>query len=338
MVWGKLLGATAANWFGALVCLPVHRLAPWRGCMAPGQRLLYGVILLSLGVFAQAVALLSSLVLIRRQTGNWRLDTFLCQVAGIGAAFAYYSLWNSIRAFRAQRHGERRPGGAMPSPWAASIWCRCCCSWAGRWWAAGGRCAPSCASPMGPMSGWPIWPMSRSTAPALNPGSAADLLAQVRGVPAGTVPLALAGLTLLASTYGMVSWSPRIRCGCAGWASRCSAGRVYASLPGAGLLDAELCRQPGGGIGSGAVWAGTASLSLTVLAMLGFLTRDICIFLLARLLAGAKGDFAALAILAALYLMVPSLLWQAHLSFLLLPSGHDSCRCRCWRPGHKPLR
>ena len=98
MVWGKLFGATAANWFGALVCLPFILWPVWRDDGA-GAGLLYGVILLSLGVFAQAVALLSSLVLIRRQTGNWRLDTFLCQVAGIGAAFAYYSLWSSIRAF-----------------------------------------------------------------------------------------------------------------------------------------------------------------------------------------------------------------------------------------------
>ena len=80
MVWGKLFGATAANWFGALVCLPFI-LAPMAREAGITSALLYGVILLSLGIFAQAVALLSSLVLIRRQTGNWRLDTFLCQVA-----------------------------------------------------------------------------------------------------------------------------------------------------------------------------------------------------------------------------------------------------------------
>src|SRR5882757_10317865 len=99
MVWGKLFGATAANWFGALLCLPVILAPAWReqgGAFA----ITYGAILLALGVFAQGVALLSSLVLIRRNTGNWRLDTFLCQVAGIGAAFSYYSLWNSIPAFQ----------------------------------------------------------------------------------------------------------------------------------------------------------------------------------------------------------------------------------------------
>jgi len=91
MVWGKLFGATAANWFGALLCLPFIL---WPAVRDTGlvSALTYGVILLALGVFAQAVALLSSLVLIRRNTGNWRLDTFLCQVAGIVAAFTYYSL------------------------------------------------------------------------------------------------------------------------------------------------------------------------------------------------------------------------------------------------------
>jgi len=98
MMWGKLFGATAANWFGALLCLPLILAPAWReqGAFAA---ITFGVILLALGVFAQAVALLSSLVLIRRNTGNWRLDTFLCQVAGIAAAFAYYSLWSSIATF-----------------------------------------------------------------------------------------------------------------------------------------------------------------------------------------------------------------------------------------------
>src|ERR1044072_5490314 len=79
MVWGKLFGATAANWFGALLCLPFILLPAARDT-GLASALTYGVILLALGIFAQAVALLSSLVLIRRNTGNWRLDIFLCQV------------------------------------------------------------------------------------------------------------------------------------------------------------------------------------------------------------------------------------------------------------------
>jgi uncharacterized protein HemY len=70
----------------------------------------FGIILVALGLFAQAAALLSSLVLIRRNSGNWRLDTFLCQIAGIAAGFVYYSLWSSIEAF--ERTGTRTPAWA----------------------------------------------------------------------------------------------------------------------------------------------------------------------------------------------------------------------------------
>ena len=86
MMWGKLLGSTSANWFGGLICLPVILWAAWRDA-GPVPALSFGVILLALGLFAQGASLLSSLVLIRRNSGNWRLDTFLCQVAGIGAGF-----------------------------------------------------------------------------------------------------------------------------------------------------------------------------------------------------------------------------------------------------------
>src|SRR4029078_774779 len=84
--------------FGALLGVRVHMMHA-AGNAGPASAFTYGVILLSLGIFAQSVALLSSLVLIRRNTGNWRLDIFLCQVAGLGAAFTYYSLWSSVSAF-----------------------------------------------------------------------------------------------------------------------------------------------------------------------------------------------------------------------------------------------
>ncbi len=109
MMWGKLLGSTSANWFGGLLCLPVILWAAWRDA-GPLAAMSFGIILVALGLFAQAAALLSSLVLIRRNSGNWRLDTFLCQIAGIAAGFVYYSLWSSIEAF--ERTGTRTPAWA----------------------------------------------------------------------------------------------------------------------------------------------------------------------------------------------------------------------------------
>jgi hypothetical protein len=66
-------------------------------------------------------------------------------------------------------------------------------------------------------------------------------------------------------------------------------------------------------------WATVPEAALIMLAMLGFMTRDICIFLLARMFAGPKGDFAALGILAALYWLLPTLLRQANAAFLFMP-------------------
>jgi hypothetical protein len=102
MVWGKLLGATIHNWFGGLLSLVA---VLWYAAQSQGPvlALRYGLVLLLVALLAQAVALLSSLMLIRRNTGNWRLDTFLCQMAGILAGVAYYSLASSAAAF-AQSH------------------------------------------------------------------------------------------------------------------------------------------------------------------------------------------------------------------------------------------
>jgi hypothetical protein len=59
------------------------------------------------------------------------------------------------------------------------------------------------------------------------------------------------------------------------------------------------------------------------LAVLGFLVRDVAIFVLMRSLAGGKGDFAALALLAVLYFLAPVILQGVGLAgvqFLFVPS------------------
>src|SRR6185312_2426383 len=49
-----------------------------------------------------------------------------------------------------------------------------------------------------------------------------------------------------------------------------------------------------------AIWATNGLSALLVLAVLGFLTRDVAIFVMMQGRAGGKGDFAALGILGAL--------------------------------------
>ncbi|MEO8896035.1 MAG: hypothetical protein ABI450_09155, partial [Rhizomicrobium sp.] len=67
---------------------------------------------------------------------------------------------------------------------------------------------------------------------------------------------------------------------------------------------------------------GAVNFALAMLAMLGFLIRDVAIFVAMRALAGNKGDFAALAALGVLYLLLPMVLrglGLSSLAFLLTP-------------------
>jgi len=78
------------------------------------------------------------------------------------------------------------------------------------------------------------------------------------------------------------------------------------------------------GLALAVLWMPSPGGSLIVLAMLGFLTRDVAVFVLMRGQAGGKGDFAALAILGSLYLLLPTVLAGLNLrtlDFLFLPHG-----------------
>jgi hypothetical protein len=319
MVWGKLFGATAANWFGALVCLPFILAPVWQDD-GVGAALLYGVILLSLGVFAQAVALLSSLTLIYRQTGNWRLDTFLCQVAGIGAAFAYYSLWSSIRAFE-------KSGTATLFWWGheftlGSFHLVSLLLFLG--WALIG-CWRAMRSELRFANGPYVWLAYLAYVAIYSAGFESVIGAKLQGqfeVPAGSIPLALAGISLMALTYGMAFLEPKDPVRLRWMGDQVSNGRWYRAFLAADCWMLSYAVTLTAGLGLAALWAGAPPAALAVLAMLGFMTRDICIFLLGRMFAGPKGDFAALGILAALYLLLPTLLWRANAAFLLIPGPH----------------
>ena len=315
MVWGKLFGATAANWFGAFVCLPFILVDVWR-YEGPLSALLFGLILISLGVFAQGVALLSSLAVIRRQTGNWRLDTFLCQVAGIGAAFFYYSLWNSTTAFELS--------GVMTISWwghvfrlgsfhTASLLLFLGWTLVGCWRVM--RTELRCAN--GP---W-VW-LAYLAYIALYSAGFESWIAQRVNMPmvdlhAGPVKLALGWLTVMGTVYGMIFLEPKDPVRLRWLGEQLRAGRLGRAFV---ALDCWMLSYLASlllGVVLAVSWLGVPGEAMAVLAMLGFLTRDIFIFLTARFVAGPKGDFAALAILAALYLLLPTIL--RHQAFLFLP-------------------
>lgn len=314
MVWGKLFGATAANWFGALLCLPFI-LPPAAAEYGLAAALLFGLVLLGLGIFAQAVALLASLVLIRRQTGNWRLDAFLCQVAGIVASFAYYPLASSSFAFRRM----------MEQP----------ITWWGRELTLGnfqlvslllflGWALVACWRVMraelrfanGPYV-WLAW-LGYSALYAAGFGPAlADKLEQ-QGVPGDGLPLVLAAVSLLTSTYGIAFLEAKDPVRLRWLAEQVRAGRVYRAFQAADCWMLSYAATLIAGLALFALWSHShPALALAVLALLGFLTRDVAIFVLARFYGGPKGDFAALAILAVLYLLLPLLLGGQNISLFL---------------------
>ena len=91
----------------------------------------------------------------------------------------------------------------------------------------------------------------------------------------------------------------------------CSSDLSYAATILVGLVLAGL-------------WAASGHAALMVLAVLGFMTRDIAIFVVMQGRAGGKGDFAALGLLGALYMLAPTLLAGLNLralDFLFVPSG-----------------
>lgn len=322
MVWGKLFGASAANWFGALLCLPVIL---WQVANDAGflSALYYGAILLTLGIFAQAIALLASLVLIRRNSASWRLDIFLCQMAGIGAAFSYYALWRSPSAF------EQR--GATTIDWWDHVFdfnsFHYLSLLAFLAWALAG-CWRVMRAELRFANGPYVWLayllyLSLYTCgfQSRYPGPF-DLVA---GAEIATRKLLLAQLPLFASTYAMVLLERKDPVRLRWLGERIAAGDYYQAFQ---SLDCWM-------LSYGATWiAGLAfvvaqaghgaSLVLPVLAALGFLTRDVAIFLLIGGKARGKGDFAALAILGALYLLMPRFLDGLGLEgmdYLFIPTG-----------------
>ncbi len=92
MVWGKLLGSTIYVWYGGAICLAliVFTHLPDLG------RALYDIAFwLSIGIFSHAIAMLTSLLAVRRDSKHMRLEVFAYQFAGLVGAWFAASLWPS---------------------------------------------------------------------------------------------------------------------------------------------------------------------------------------------------------------------------------------------------
>lgn len=327
MMWGKLLGATSANWFGALPCLVVILMPVWIGA-GPVRALSYGAILLALGLFAQAVALLSSLILIRRDTGNWRLDAFLCQMAGISAGLLYYSLWSSASAF--ERNGDDVVvwwGRAFDLNSFHIVSLLLFLGWAlvGCWRAM--RAELRFAN--GPF----VWLAYLAYLGIYSAGFESSIpqvvLLYIGGLSPAAVRLGLASFALLSSAYGMTFLEPKDPVRLRWLGEQVRAGRLARAFLALDTWMLSTAAALVAGLLLALVLAsgGAMTYALAALAMMGFLVRDVAIFVMARALAGNKGDFAALAALGVLYLLMPMVLrglGLPGLQFLFVPAVTDA--------------
>jgi hypothetical protein len=150
------------------------------------------------------------------------------------------------------------------------------------------------------------------------------VLDYIGGLSPVAIRLGLAFFALLSSAYGMTFLEPKdpVRLRWLGEQVR-SRGFTKAFM----ALDSWMLSTAAAlvvGLVLALVLAsgGEMHFALAVLAMLGFLTRDVAIFVAMRALAGNKGDFAALAALGVLYLLLPMVLrglGLAGLQFILVP-------------------
>lgn len=94
MVWGKLIGSTALAWFGGLICLAVIVLATVaEGHLAEAVDDI--VYFAGMGLFAHAVAMMASLVAVRRRLSHSRFDVFIYQLFGLAAAVIVWRVWQT---------------------------------------------------------------------------------------------------------------------------------------------------------------------------------------------------------------------------------------------------
>jgi hypothetical protein len=316
MVWGKLFGSTIHTWFAGLLCLGAILPLTFRE-QGTGVTLRFGVVLLLVGVLAQAVALLSSLMLIRRDTGNWRLDTFLCQVAGILAAAAYYALVHSF--------------GASATPRGVTWWehsfdyndFQTVSLILAAGWALVG-CVRSMRAELRFANGpfvWLAWLLYLFVYQAGFSSLLPQHFFDSSSLAISQAHLLLGAAALMVSTYGMAFVERKDPVQLRWLCGQLRVGRIWRVFL---ALDAWMLSYVATLV-VGAVLAVLlasihALLAEAVFAMLGFMTRDVAIFVLMRGFSSGKGDFAALAVLAALYILMPMIAgYQEPLASLLLP-------------------
>jgi len=311
MVWGKLFGSTLYNWFGGAICLAVilTDLLGHRGVFVALIELVY---YLAIGVIAQAASLLASLIAAGRRQGLWRLEVFLYQAVGLAAAVAVYLIWSMAD-----------PAGSILEHVAPTDFIV--------WWGWNLDARGFLLLSLAVFTGWTLVGCIQQMRLELKMRNTAYIWLgflvfigiyvagfdawlsanqSLTHLDAVARRLLLAGTTFGALAYLMVFLEPK--------------DRVHYRWLGSALAKFRLGRVGGGlqgwmtaylaalGVGIALFfWLGTMMLAAdqaAIGAMLGFLTRDLAIVVLVNAIAKRRsGDFAAIAILFALYALLPAI-------------------------------
>jgi hypothetical protein len=313
MVWGKLFGSTAYNWYGGALCLAVvlvHGFAN-RGLAATLIDLVYYV---AIGIVAQAGALLASLVAVRRRQRHTRFEIFLYQLAGLIAALGAFWVWEL--ADPAGSIITHRP----PTDFIA-------------WWGRSFDARPFLLASLAVFTGWTLIGCYREmrrelqmqNGPLVWLGFLIFIGLYVAGFDAwltrdpamadwtsGALRLFLAATTYGTLTYVMVLLEPKDRVLYRWLGSQIGRGRIGTFF---WNLQAWMMGYLATIVATVALilWIGQheqnpAAIQAICAAGIGFLTRDVGIFVLFHAMsARRRGDFGAVAILFALYVLLPAI-------------------------------
>lgn len=313
MTWGKLLGATIYNWYAGAICLAVilARSIAEAGPLGAVVDIVYFV---EIGIIAQAAAFLASLAAVRRRQSHSRLEVFVYQLAGLAAALAVYWVWQ-----------EADPAGSMIAGKAPSEFIA--------WWGYSFDARPFLLVSLALFTGWLLLGCYRemrlelkmANGPLVWLGFLVFIGIYVAGfdswlthntVTAGwdaaSLRLGLAASAFATLTYLMVFLEPKDRVHFRWLGTQIARGSVDRALMG---LQAFMMSYLAMVLMSAALmwwrWMhAPADADVALLAAgLGFITRDVALFVLLHTLPGRRrGDFTAVLGLFALYLLIPAIL------------------------------
>jgi hypothetical protein len=316
MTWGKLFGSTIYNWFGGALCL-ILVMVNIVTHLGPATAAIELVYYIGIGVIAQSSSLLASLIAIRRRQTHSRLDLFVYQAVGLCAAVIVYLVWSTAD-----------PVAAVLSHKSATDFIP--------WWSFKIDSRVFLLTSVAGFAGWTLLGCNREMRLELKmrngplvwfaflvfiglyvAGFDAWLSPDMKSWDAVSLRLLLAMTTFAVLTYLMVLLEPKDRVHYRWMESQFRSGHIVTALSGvqAWMMSYGAAILVGGVL---SVWLfHDVSIAATgqalVLATLGFITRDVSIFVLMQTLPGRRrGDLGALVVLFALYVLVPAILNGLH--------------------------